>query len=531
MASGKPWEDWVETQLWSSSSTGSPSSPSTLATAPTTTSPGERKIKMNGVLDQGDDSEFTLDDTKVTMMAYERYVNLMGGPPTPEQESTAEQLSAMRRRVETLQLSPYADFAVWVPFAKKNLKALKLKTWTMQQDGSFVAKDLPGPPDHTQQLQGLQDGFADAGGDVPQRAPGLRGVHREGDEALRGGMAPDCFRRRQGEVGAAWEAAPQGADGHGFGSSTTGRLECLKALGRTDDDAAAGRALLAGATAPASPHLDGPGNAQNTEVADGSLHGGRSHPDRGGHEGSGEDEERSQKEKTHGRPRGVETATRYLYKLKARWWQRRRKSRRQRKPKVFRMEQWEWPLCWTLAGFSMPSEGAQDPRVHHLRVSGPPKQGLPAEEEEVTDPEPPWTHEPQDGRAGRRGGRKRRPQGDGGGGQEGGGEGEDPIEEVGDTTEEEFKPDLDKLPEGLKTYLRGRVFNYLHHFSGAEDMLGGQLTWHGGEGGVVRLEGGRGPRDRHPLPGSAEEGEGWRLRRLPLRLPLLDVLEGKVQPD
>ena len=208
VASGKPWEDWVETQLWSSSSTGSPSSPSTLATAPTTTSPGERKIKMNGVLDQGDDSEFTLDDTKVTMMAYERYVNLMGGPPTPEQEPTAEQLSAMRRRVETLQLSPYADFAVWVPFAKKNLKALKLKTWTMQQDGSFVAKDLPGPPDHTQQLQGLQDGFADAGGDVPQRAPGLRGVHREGDEALRGGMALDCFRRRQGEVGAAWEATP-----------------------------------------------------------------------------------------------------------------------------------------------------------------------------------------------------------------------------------------------------------------------------------------------------------------------------------
>ena len=156
VASGKPWEDWVETQLWSSSSTGSPSSPSTLATTPTATSPGERKIKMNGVLDQGDDSEFTLDDTKVTMMAYERYVNLMGGPPTPEQEPTVEQLSAMRRRVETLQLSPYADFAVWVPFAKKNLKALKLKTWTMQQDGSFVAKDLPGPPDHTAWLNSFR---------------------------------------------------------------------------------------------------------------------------------------------------------------------------------------------------------------------------------------------------------------------------------------------------------------------------------------------------------------------------------------
>ena len=33
---------------------------------------------MNGVLDQGDDSEFTLDDTKVTLAGYEKYVNLMG---------------------------------------------------------------------------------------------------------------------------------------------------------------------------------------------------------------------------------------------------------------------------------------------------------------------------------------------------------------------------------------------------------------------------------------------------------------------
>ena len=45
----------------------------------------------------------------------------------------------------------------------------------------------------------------------------------------------------------------------------------------------------------------------------------------------------------------------------------------------------------------------------------------------------------------------------------------------------------------------------------------------------MRPEGGRGPRDGHSLPSSAEEGEGWRLRWLPLRLPLFDVLEGKVR--
>ena len=41
----------------------------------------DQEIKMNGVLDPGDDSEFTLDDTKDTMKAYERYVNLWGGHP------------------------------------------------------------------------------------------------------------------------------------------------------------------------------------------------------------------------------------------------------------------------------------------------------------------------------------------------------------------------------------------------------------------------------------------------------------------
>ena len=60
---------------------------------------------------------------------------------------------------------------------------------------------------------------------------------------------------------------------------------------------------------------------------------------------------------------------------------------------------------------------------------------------------------------------------------------------MGDTTEEEFKPDLDKLPEGLKTYLRGRVFNYLHHFSGAEDKLGRAIEQSASLlGMVVRVE-------------------------------------------
>ena len=80
--------------------------------------------------------------------------------------------------------------AVWVPFAKKNLKALKLKTWTMQQDGTFVAKDLPGSPDHTAWLNNFRAyktallSLADARGGFLKCPASLRGVHREGEDVF-----------------------------------------------------------------------------------------------------------------------------------------------------------------------------------------------------------------------------------------------------------------------------------------------------------------------------------------------------------
>ncbi|CAE7737152.1 unnamed protein product [Symbiodinium sp. CCMP2456] len=220
VAASKPWEDWVEVGLWDGSTTsGTPLSSRPTTGEATASQVGERKLKMNGVLDQGNDSEFTLDDTKETQKAYERY------------EPTAEQLSAMRRRVEVLQLSPYADFAVWVPFAKKNLKALKLKTWTMQQDGTFVAKDLPGPPDYAAWLNSYRvyktallmlgvvslsvlQAYEEFIEKVTRRYTGAWHLVACADD-----------RARSEQLG---RLRMRNSDGHGLGSSATGRLECAR---------------------------------------------------------------------------------------------------------------------------------------------------------------------------------------------------------------------------------------------------------------------------------------------------------------
>ena len=153
---------------------------------------------------------------------HDRYVNEMGVQPSREQEPTAEQLSAMRRRVEVLLFCRRSRVGT---FAKKSLNALKFRTWAMLQDGSFASKDFPGPPDHAAWLKSYL-------------------------ECAALGHGIWWFRGRAGQVNTKWTAEAEGADDFGW-------LECNQAADRDSELAPAGRALLAGAVAPASPDLDG----------------------------------------------------------------------------------------------------------------------------------------------------------------------------------------------------------------------------------------------------------------------------------
>ena len=102
-------------------------------------------MKLSQVADQGDDSEFPVLPEANKATFYAKYVEKMGGLPADAEDPTIEQLSAILRKVRVLQQPPYCDFAVWVPFAKRHLRAQKYQSFVLQEDGTFESKMVPGP--------------------------------------------------------------------------------------------------------------------------------------------------------------------------------------------------------------------------------------------------------------------------------------------------------------------------------------------------------------------------------------------------
>ena len=63
-----------------------------------------------------------------------------------EAEPTEDQISAANERVIERDESPYADFSVLTPFGRRTAKALRLRSWVLQPDGSYRSVEIPGPP-------------------------------------------------------------------------------------------------------------------------------------------------------------------------------------------------------------------------------------------------------------------------------------------------------------------------------------------------------------------------------------------------
>ena len=98
----------------------------------------ERKMKLS-------ESEFMVMPESSKAKYYTKYVAKVRGMPADSEDPTVEQISAIVRKVRALGQPPYCDFAVWVPFAKRHLKAQKYQSFVLQEDGSFLAKMVPGP--------------------------------------------------------------------------------------------------------------------------------------------------------------------------------------------------------------------------------------------------------------------------------------------------------------------------------------------------------------------------------------------------
>ncbi|CAJ1440971.1 unnamed protein product [Effrenium voratum] len=163
---GGAWDDWRDTDPWQplqatmvagssqgvSGGGGSLSTPTGSGTATGNHNVKERTVKMSAVIDQSDEGEFI----PVTMDMYDswvqRYLTIMGFNPQDEEDPTLEQLTALFKKVTVQENPPFVDFAVWVPFGRRALRANKFRTWLPSGDGTYIAKELPGPGNFQQWL-------------------------------------------------------------------------------------------------------------------------------------------------------------------------------------------------------------------------------------------------------------------------------------------------------------------------------------------------------------------------------------------
>ena len=133
-----------------------PGSLSTVATTPTTPAagagpgPASRVVKVAAVLDQGDSSEVVLASNSDMDTWHASYISVMGEAPPEHSEPTLEQLSVLNNRLTKLKLSPYADFAVWVPYGRRGLRSMKFRTFLPLGDGSYSSREVPGPENFIQ---------------------------------------------------------------------------------------------------------------------------------------------------------------------------------------------------------------------------------------------------------------------------------------------------------------------------------------------------------------------------------------------
>ena len=106
---------------------------------------GLRKIKASLIIDPADDSTVPAATSSQLKDWYANYKAIKFGEPLPEKEPSPDQISALSTRVVTLNLEPYADFALLTPHGRRMQKELRHRSWLPQEDGSYKPIEVPGP--------------------------------------------------------------------------------------------------------------------------------------------------------------------------------------------------------------------------------------------------------------------------------------------------------------------------------------------------------------------------------------------------
>lgn len=110
--------------------------------------PPVKRIKCSSVIDQSDETEVRQLGTEKVRGLFAQHVVMTGAEPLSEAEPSPEQLSALLDKVVHRDEEPYADFSVLTPFGRRVQRALRLRSWLLQPDGTYKAVEVPGPPSY-----------------------------------------------------------------------------------------------------------------------------------------------------------------------------------------------------------------------------------------------------------------------------------------------------------------------------------------------------------------------------------------------
>ena len=136
---------WVDPDPWQETKPSFPPTPPATAGA----AQPDRKMKFSAVLDQSDETEFAVASEQQKQLWLQTYIQATGGLPQENEEPSTEQVSAMRRRIGQ-GMSPYADFALFVPYGKKAMRAHKYRTYLPAPGGGYMMREVPGPGNFVQ---------------------------------------------------------------------------------------------------------------------------------------------------------------------------------------------------------------------------------------------------------------------------------------------------------------------------------------------------------------------------------------------
>ena len=97
-------------------------------------------------MDQSDDSELLPPTAAEVNTWLQNYHAVMGAMPEESEEPSPNQLAALAKRVYRDDAPPYVDFGIFGPFERRLTKSQRCRIFTPLGDGTYLQKDLPGPP-------------------------------------------------------------------------------------------------------------------------------------------------------------------------------------------------------------------------------------------------------------------------------------------------------------------------------------------------------------------------------------------------